>query len=76
MEVLNSIEDLFIKAGGSVDIAAFLRLHQWTVDRWVNLGIPRKHWKALSKKYKVTSFELHMITEKAREANKKRKIDA
>lgn len=73
MEKLNSVEMLFDKAGGTVKVASFLNMHQHTVGRWANTGIPSIHWGKLSKRYDVSIEDLYYIMEKIRFAHKRKR---
>lgn len=39
------IEKIFETAGGTLEIAYNLKVHQASVDRWKKDGIPEKHWQ-------------------------------
>ena len=66
MEPLRSINDLFMRAGGSVKLAALVNVNQWTVDRWVKTGIPVKHWALIIKTFGGSIEDMYNISEKAR----------
>lgn len=63
---LQTVDDLFKTAGGSVRIAAALNRNQYTVDRWARTGIPVEHWEKLKEKYNLTIETIHRISERAR----------
>lgn len=63
---IKSVEDLFKHAGGAVQVAAFLELNQYTVDRWTKNGIPSKYYNALISRYDVELEDLHNISQKLR----------
>jgi hypothetical protein len=67
---IKNIQDLFDMAGGSVHLAAFLELNQYTVDRWHKNGIPRKYWASIVSKYNTSVAELFHISEKASKRGK------
>lgn len=68
---LKNIQDLFTKAGGAIKIAAFLGIHQMSVDRWQKIGISQKWWEKLIKEYDVTPAELYVISKKAKKATQR-----
>lgn len=63
---LSSIDDLFERAGGSIKIAALLNMNQWSVNRWVNIGIPLKYWPDIIVKFGVNEVELYAVSQKAK----------
>ncbi len=63
---IKNIEELFEIAGGAVHIAAKLKLHQVSVERWMEQGVPWKYWDELTKNYKITIEDLHEINKKIR----------
>lgn len=63
---MKNVQDLFTIAGGSVQIAALLKLNQYTVDRWHKTGVPQKYWEFLIKEFNVTPAELYVASKKAR----------
>lgn len=63
---ISNIQDLFDMAGGAVKIAAYLKLHQYTVERWRLSGIPDKYHDSLCKKYGATPYELYSLSQKIR----------
>ncbi len=67
---LNNMQDLYNLAGSSVQIAASLKLHQYTVERWKVAGIPYKYYDKLCDLYDVTPFELFKLSNKARAKSK------
>lgn len=64
--MINNIEDLYKLAGSPAGLAHVLGVHQFTVERWRELGVPIKYWDFLIKKYNLTPAELYSITEKIR----------
>ncbi len=60
---MKTIEDLFRRVGGSVQIAAELNLNQYSVDRWEKTGVPEKHWKMLTEFAQIPITYLHEINE-------------
>jgi len=64
------MQDLYELAGSAVQIAADLKIHQYTVERWKLTGVPVKYWQALIDKYGATPIELFNLSQKIR--NKKR----
>ena len=69
-KVIKTIEDLFDRAGGPVQIAARLCMSEIVVYKWKSIGVPQKHWHALMAWLGVDLVKLHNITQKARENNK------
>lgn len=47
-------------------IASKLELHQTSVDRWKDQGVPWKYWDALIKHFNLTLEELHTYNKKVR----------
>lgn len=71
-EEIKNIQDFFNLAKGSVHVAAYLNLNQYTVDRWHRTGIPEKHYVLLSDKYNISIAELKHISDKAQRVAKRR----
>lgn len=69
-KIINTIEDLFREANGTVNVAVNLGLHQWTVERWRKIGIPIKYWEKLIKLYDLTPATLFAITQNQKRAKK------
>lgn len=67
---LNTMQDLYELAGSSVQIAAALKLHQYTVERWKVAGIPHKYYEPLCELYGVAPYELFKLSNKVRDSNK------
>ena len=65
MDKLKSVEDLFFRAGGSVHIAAYLDVNQWTVERWRVIGIPDSYHPRLCSKFDCTREDLIRISDRA-----------
>lgn len=75
---LNSVSELFERAGpnrkeGTRAIADHpeINLHQCTVQRWEKIGVPQRYWNVLIKWLKITTDDLHRITERAKADFKK-----
>lgn len=60
---IRNFEKLIEAAGGEVQLAAKLELHQMTVEAWRKRrsGIPHKHWSKIIALLKVSPDELHAI---------------
>lgn len=49
---------------GAIGIAAKLRVHQKTVERWAFYGVPETYWAFLRDEYGVTPFEIVRFNDK------------
>lgn len=67
MGPIRDLEALFETAGGAINIAVKLKLHQLTVERWRRHGIPQKWWTQLIKAYELSPELLHSINQRVRE---------
>lgn len=63
---LNTIQDLCDLAGSLQQIAADLKVHQKTIERWREAGIPEKYHIRLCELYGATPFELYKLSLKIR----------
>ena len=63
---IKHMQDLYELGGGVMRVAADLKVHSRTVERWREHGIPDKFWEPLHKLYGVTPFELFRLNAKIR----------
>lgn len=68
---INNIQDLYNLAGSVQRIAADLNVHQVTVERWREYGIPESYHIRLSELYGATPIELYKLSLKIRGYKKK-----
>lgn len=68
---LRYLQDLFDVAGGSAQIAADIKLSQYSVQRWRINGVPQKHWSTLCDLYEIAPIQLYNISEHCRSINNK-----
>lgn len=67
---INNMQDLYDLAGSATQIAADLKIHQYTVERWKISGIPLKYWDSLADHYGATPVELYKLSQKIRSFRK------
>lgn len=58
---IETLQDLFERAGSSSHIAVALGLHAFTVENWRRNGVPHKYWDPIMEKYNVSAAELHIV---------------
>lgn len=58
---IDSIQEVFNKAGGSMQLAIELGITQRSIIAWAYQGIPMKYWEALCELINVTPIELFVI---------------
>ena len=63
---IKHVQDLYDHCGGVMRIAADLKVHSRTIERWNKHGIPDSYWNLLSKLYGVTPLELFKLNGKLR----------
>lgn len=61
---INSIQDVYDLGGGIMQIAADLKVHSRTVERFRKVGINPKYYDKLSDLYGCTPIELFNLTRK------------
>jgi hypothetical protein len=68
---METIQEFYEIAGGSINIALATKSHQFNVDRWVKIGIPVWYWAPLMEHFDVTVEELYRMTIRAKTENDK-----
>lgn len=62
---MKDLKELFQKAGGSIQLAASLGLNQWTVERWLKVGIPIKYWDTVMKYTSLDASQIYELNKRA-----------
>lgn len=60
------IQDVYDMGGGVMQIAADLKIHSRTVERWREYGVPESYHIRLSELYGMTPVELYKLSLKIR----------
>lgn len=63
---INNIQNLYDLGGGVMQIAADLKVHSRTVERWREFGVPESYHIRLSELYGATPIELYKLSLKIR----------
>lgn len=63
---INSIDDVYNLGGGVMRIAADLKVHSRTIERWASEGVPEKYHLDLCDLYGCAPLELYKLSLKMR----------
>lgn len=62
---IKTVYDLLESVGGAARLAARLKIHQFTVDRWIKNGVPVKYWKQIMELSGASPEVLYSVSQKA-----------
>lgn len=68
---MQSIKEIVEHLGGPAKVAHEVGVHQVTVERWIEEGIPEKHWATVIRlaPSRITPGKLHRANEEVRAFN-------
>jgi transposase-like protein len=67
---INTVQDVYDLGGGVMQVAADLKVHSRTIERWVKEGIPERYHIDLCDLYGCTPIELYKLSLKIRMAKR------